>query len=101
MQSDPIDKLSGKDISEVTVDSVKAVEVTPPEVALIQEMPTGQRENPMWLDARQGREAASNFGGIVNSGRDPGFYPLNVWEIMEAHFNTFAVRGLAYGNLGI
>ena len=54
MLSDPIDKLSHKDISEITVDDlIKALEVTPQEVALIQEMTTGQKENPLWMDARQ------------------------------------------------
>ena len=45
--SDPVDKLSGKDISEITVDLMKALEVTHHEVALIQEMTTGQRDNPL------------------------------------------------------
>ena len=40
--------ISHKDISEIRVDDlIKALEVTPQEVALIQEMTTGQKEKPL------------------------------------------------------
>ena len=52
--TDPIDKLSLQDNSEITVyDLMETLEVTPQEVALMQVMTTGQRKNLLWMDARQ------------------------------------------------
>ena len=43
--------ISHKDISEIRVDDlIKALEVTPQEVALIQEMTTGQKEKPLCMN---------------------------------------------------
>ena len=48
---------------EVSVDDlVEALRPTTEEVELIQSMNVGQRNNPLWLDARQWRIASSNFG---------------------------------------
>ena len=71
-----------KTFSEITVDDlIKALEVTPHEVALIQEMTTGQKENPLWMDARQWRVTASNFRRVCNRRRDPGFFPSSLVKL--------------------
>ena len=57
---------------------MEALEVTPQEVALMQVMTTGQRENPLWMDARQWRVTACNFGRICKRRHDPGYYPMSL-----------------------
>ena len=47
-------------------DLVESLKVTPDEVLLVAEMTIGQRNNALWMDARQWRLTASNFGRIVN-----------------------------------
>ena len=66
MLIDPLDKLCDIASSQdVTVDHlVKALKPTAEEVELIQTMSVGQRQNPLWLDARQWQITSSNFGGI-------------------------------------
>ena len=96
--SDPIDKLSHKDISEITVDDlIKALEVTPQEVALIQEMTTGQKENPLWMDARQWRVTASNFGRVCNRRRDPGFFPSSLVKLCLGDYGSILSPPLQWG----
>ena len=96
--SDPIDKLSHKDISEITVDDlIKALEVTPQEVALIQEMTTGQKENPLWMDARQWRVTASNFGRVCNRCRDPGFFPSSLVKLCLGDYGSILSPPIQWG----
>ena len=53
---DPIDYLLNLDKDVLSVDDlVSALAVSHEEVKLIAEMTTGQRENPLWMDARQWR----------------------------------------------
>ena len=62
---DPLDKLAS--IDKPTVDDlVDALCVNAEEVELIQIMTIGQRDNPVWMDARQWRITASNFGKVCN-----------------------------------
>ena len=52
---------------DVTVnDLVQALKPTAKEVQLIQSMSVGQRNNPLWSDARQWRITSSNFGKVCN-----------------------------------
>ena len=98
MLSDPIDKLSHKDISEITVDDlIKALEVTPQEVALIQEMTTGQKENPLWMDARQWRVTTSNFGRVCNRRRDPGFFPSSLVKLCLGDYGSILSPPIQWG----
>lgn len=51
---DPLDKLANIGEGEPTVDHlIQALGVTSEEAELIQIMTTGQRNNPLWMDARQ------------------------------------------------
>lgn len=65
---DPLDKLASiATVREPTVDDlVDALCVTVEEAELIQIMTIGQRDNPVWMDARQWRITASNFGRVCN-----------------------------------
>ena len=47
-------------------DLVEALKPTAEDVQLIQSMSVGQRNNPLWLDARQWRVTSSNFGRVYN-----------------------------------
>ena len=64
MLIDTLDKLCDIASSQdVTADDlVQALKPTAEEVELIQAMSVGQRQNPLWLDARQWRLTSSNFG---------------------------------------
>ena len=65
---DPIYKMcdlaATRDIS--VDDLVQALTQTKEEVELIQCMSIGQRNNPLWLVARQWRVTSSNFGKVCN-----------------------------------
>ena len=65
---DPVDKLSAIAVSrDPTVDDlVQSLSMTDEEAELIQIMTIGQRNNPLWMDARQWRITASNFGRVCN-----------------------------------
>ena len=65
---DPFDKLCKTAATrDVTVnDLVQALKPTAEEVQLIQSMSVGQRNNPLWSDARQWRITSSNFGKVCN-----------------------------------
>ena len=65
---DPIDKLCDLAATrEISVDDlVQALKPTAEEVELVQCMSIGQRNNPLWLDARQWRVTSSNFGKVCN-----------------------------------
>ena len=57
---DPIDKLAAISLSR----DPTALKVNSEEAELIQLKTIGQRNNPLWMDARQWRVTASNFGRI-------------------------------------
>ena len=65
---DPLDKLCEICADrEVNVrDLVESLKPTAEDVQLIQNMSVGQRNNPLWLDARQWRVTSSNFGRVCN-----------------------------------
>ena len=65
---DAVDKLSAIAVSrDPTVDDlVQSLSMTDEEAELIQIMTIGQRNNPLWMDARQWRITASNFGRVCN-----------------------------------
>ena len=50
-------------------DLVESLLLTPVEVELIQMMTIGQRDNPLWMDARQWRITACNFGKVCDCRR--------------------------------
>ena len=80
--TDPLDNLK-KAVEDLTVDDLReALQLTTEEICLLQTMTTGQRENPLWMDARQWRVTASNFGRICNREREPGFYPTSVTKLL-------------------
>ena len=80
---DPLDRLAQKDITDVTVDDlISALHVTPEEVSLLQTMTAGQRHNPLWMDVRQWRVTASNFGRVCNHHREPGYYPPSLLKLL-------------------
>jgi len=68
LMEDPLDKLVAISLMrDLTVDDlVKALSVSMEEVELIQMMTIGQRNNPLWMDVRQWRITASNFGRVCN-----------------------------------
>ena len=61
-------------------DLVQALKDTPEEVMLVAEMTVGQQDNPLWMDARQWRITASNFGRITN--RQTEDYPLSLLKLL-------------------
>lgn len=65
---DPIDKLAAisLDHDPTVVDLVEVLKVSCEEAELIQLTTIGQRNNPLWMDARQWRVTASNFGRVCN-----------------------------------
>ena len=65
---DPLDKLLEiAATKEVSVDDlVETLRPTAEEVELIQSISVGQRNNALWLDARQWRITSSNFGTVCN-----------------------------------
>ena len=73
-----------KDCWEVS-DLVESLKVTPDEVLLVAEMTIGQRNNALWMDARQWRLTASNFGRIVNRKKmsTRHHYLKFYWAIMD------------------
>ena len=63
---DPMEKLSKIERPITANDLVESLQLTPVEVELIQTMTIGQRDNPLWMDARQWGITASNFGKVCN-----------------------------------
>ena len=80
---------------EPTVDDlVTALCVTSEEAELIQIMTIGQGDNPLWMDARQWRVTASNFGRVCNRNFRL-LYPPSLKKIIlgdYGHPNTVAIQ---------
>ena len=96
---DPLDKLSQKDLQHVTVtDLVEALAVTTNEIALIQSITVGQRDNPLWMDARQWRITASNFGRVCNRQREPGYYPPSLLKLIIGDYGQPVSAALEWGS---
>lgn len=103
---DPLDILASiAAIREPTVeDLVDALRVTVEEVELIQVMTIGQADNPLWLDARQWRITASNFGRVCNRNFRV-LYPPSLKKIILGDYgrpNTAAINwGCEHENVAL
>ena len=96
--TDPLDRLAEKDITDVTVDDlISALQVTPEEIRLLQTMTAGQRHNPLWMDARQWRVTASNFGKVCNRRREPGYYPPFLLKLLLGDYGSPVSAPLQWG----
>ena len=96
--TDPLDRLAEKDITNVTVDYlISALHVTPEKVKLLETMTAGQRHNPLWMDARQWRVTASNFGKVCNRHREPGYYPPFLLKLLLGDYGTPVSAPLQWG----
>ena len=93
---DPIDHLLNldKDVLEVE-DLISALVMSPEEVKLLAEMTIGQRENPLWMDARQWRITASNFGRICN--RKHELYPPSLFKLLLGDYGCPASHAILWG----
>ena len=83
-----------KDGWEVS-DLVEALKVTPEEVMLVAEMTVGQRDNPLWMDARQWRITASNFGRIAN--RQTEDYPPSLLKLLLGDYGCPTSHAIRWG----
>ena len=97
----PLSKLQelAKNPSDVTVlDLVSAL--TPSskqEVLLIAAMTEGQRLNPLWLDARQWRLTASNYGRVCNRKRNEGYYPPSLLKWILGDYGRASGPAIHWG----
>ena len=83
-----------KDGWEVS-DLVDSLKVTPEEVMLVAEMTIGQRDNPLWMDARQWRITASNFGRIAN--RQTEDYPPSLFKLLLGDYGCPTSHAIRWG----
>lgn len=93
---DPLDKLATIAlVHDPTVDDlIEALSVTSEEAELIQILTIGQRNNPLWMDARQWRITASNFGRVCNRNFRV-LYPPSLMKILLGDYgypNTAAIH---------
>ena len=79
-------------------DLVEALAVTTNEIALIQSITVGQRDNPLWMDARQWRITASNFGRVCNRQREPGYYPPSLLKLIIGDYGQPVSAALEWGS---
>ena len=95
---DPLDKLleiSGT--QDVTVqDLVESLRPTKEDVDLIQTMNVGQRNNPLWMDARQWRVTSSNFGKVYNRNFKQS-YPPSLIKTILGDYGKFHTAALQWG----
>ena len=84
-------------------DLVQALKDTPEEVMLVAEMTVGQQDNPLWMDARQWRITASNFGRIAN--RQTEDYPLSLLKLLLGDYGcpiSHAIRmGIEHEDIAV
>ena len=94
---DPLDKLceicANRDVS--VSDLVEALRPTA-DVRLIQNMSIGQRNNPLWLDARQWRVTSSNFGRVCNRQFQQS-YPTSLIKTVLGDYGTPHSAALQWG----
>ena len=95
---DPLDKLCEISASrDVTVqDLVEALRPTKEDVELIQSMSIGQRNNPIWMDARQWRVTSSNFGKVCNRSFKQ-LYPISLIKFILGDYGAFNTAALQWG----
>ena len=94
-----LDKHSQKNLQHVTVtDLVEAFAVTTNEIALIQSITVGQRDDPLWMDARQWRITVSNFGRVCNRQREPGYYPPSLLKLIITDYGQPVSVSLELGS---
>ena len=95
---DPLDKLceicANRDVN--VSDLVEALRPTAEDVQLIQSMSVGQRNNPLWLDARQWRVTSSNFGRVCNR-HFRHSYPLSLLKTVLGDYGTPHSAALQWG----
>ena len=96
--TDPLDKLTEIAATrDVTVlDLVHALQPTTEEVKLIQEMSIGQRNNPLWFDARQWRITSSNFGKVCNR-QFRQLYPPSLVKSILGDYGTPRTAAIQWG----
>ena len=95
---DPLDKmLEISATREVSVDDiVEALRPTAEEVELIQSMSVGQRNNPLWLDARQWRITSCNFGRVCNRAFRQ-LYPPSLVKTLLGDYDILHTAALQWG----
>ena len=95
---DPLDKLREVFATrDVTVqDLVDALKPTKEDVDLIQSMTIGQRNNPLWMDARQWRVTSSNFGKVCNRNFKQ-MYPPSLLKTILGDYGNFHTAALQWG----
>ena len=95
---DPLDKLceicADRDVN--VSDLVEALKPTAEDVQLIQSMSVGQRNNPLWLDARQWRVTSSNFGRVCNR-KFQHSYPPSLLKIVLGDYGNAYSAALQWG----
>ena len=93
---DPLEHLLSldKDCLEVT-DLVESLKITPEEVLLVVEMTVGQWDNALWVDARQWRITASNFGRIAN--RQAEDYPPSLLKLLLDDYGCPTSHAIRWG----
>jgi len=95
---DPIDKLceicADRDVT--VSDLVEALRPTAEDVQLIQSMSVGQRNNPLWLDARQWRVTLSTFDRVYNR-QFRQSYPLSLLKTILGDYGTPHSVALQWG----
>ena len=96
--TDPLDKLAEiAATGDVTVlDLVHSLQPTTEEVKLIQEMSIGQRNNPLWFDARQWRITSSNFGKVCNR-QFRQLYPPSLVKSILGDYGTPRTAAIQWG----
>ena len=77
-------------------DLVEALRPTAEDVQLIQNMSVGQRNNPVWLDARQWRVTSSNFGKVCNR-QSQESYPPSLIKTILGDYGTPHSAALQWG----
>lgn len=95
---DPLDKLSTIAlVRDPTVDDLlEALSITSEEAELIQIMTIGQRDNPLWMDARQWRITASNFGRVCNRNFRV-MYPPSLMKILLGDYGYPSTAAIHWG----
>ena len=77
-------------------DLVEALRPMKEDVDLIQNMTIGQRNNPLWMDARQWRVTSSNFGKVCNRNFKQ-MYPPSLLKAILRDYGTFHTAALQWG----
>ena len=76
-------------------DLVESLKVTPEKVMLVAEMTIDQRDNPLWMDARQRHITASNFGRIAS--RQTEDYPPSLLKLLLGDYGCPTSHAIRWG----